>query len=480
MNKKNFISVGFEFPGDCSDYYDFDSENSLLDADIIVFLPTISSFLSYTNSQYLGKPSLSESISFTFKERVNHWRSELTEAFNCGKTIFFLLDEFQELFVDTGKRKYSGTGKNEKETILVEKTNNYNVLPFDLPVRTSKGNKMFLYKEETLLNNYWKTFAKYSSYKVIIEGEATKKLLTSKDGSVVFGAILLNNSSSGSFVLLPSLDVDDDIFLEEKKDEYYWTEEAVVFGKNLLKEFLEIDKNLKSSGAKTPRPSWVSNSEYEIEIEKKSFEQLNRIENDIKKLNVRKDLIKNKLRKETDIKNLLYENGKTLEKVVLEALKLLGFRASNYKESDSEFDVVFESPEGRFLGEVEGKDSKAINIDKLRQLEMNIHEDFSREEVNEPAKGVLFGNAYRLLPPNERDEFFTEKCKVAAGRSKTALVKTIDLFFIAKYLKQRANISFSKKCRMAIFEAEGGTIKFPEIPVSKSKNIKALEIGKNT
>lgn len=80
----------------------------------------------------------------------------------------------------------------------------------------------------------------------------------------------------------------------------------------------------------------------------------------------------------------------------------MGFRAEPFKDSNSEFDVVFESDEGRLIGEAEGKDSKAINVDKLRQLAMNIHEDLQREEVTKSAKGVLFGNGFRLSPLNER------------------------------------------------------------------------------
>ena len=63
---------------------------------------------------------------------------------------------------------------------------------------------------------------------------------------------------------------------------------------------------------------------------------------------------------------------------ILEALRLLGFQANNYKDAESEFDAVFEAPEGRFLGEAEGKDNAQVNIDKMRQLEMNIQEDFAR------------------------------------------------------------------------------------------------------
>ena len=58
-----------------------------------------------------------------------------------------------------------------------------------------------------------------------------------------------------------------------------------------------------------------------------------------------------------------------MEAATIEALSLFGFRAKPFEDAESAFDAVFESPEGRCLGEVEGKDNRSINIDKLRQLE---------------------------------------------------------------------------------------------------------------
>ena len=156
----------------------------------------------------------------------------------------------------------------------------------------------------------------------------------------------------------------------------------------------------------------------------------------------------------------------------MDALDLLGFSASPYRDSESEFDAVFESKEGRFIGEAEGKDNKAINIDKLRQLDMNIHEDLSREEVGEPAKGVLFGNAFRLKPPNERDNFFTPKCISAAKRSGVALIRTPDLFAVAKHLKSRTDKRYATACRKAILAASGTFVRFPDIPEEEVKKAK--------
>ena len=169
------------------------------------------------------------------------------------------------------------------------------------------------------------------------------------------------------------------------------------------------------------------------------------------------------LSEEVALKRLLYEKGNPLESAIRDALQIMGFEVSRFNNGESEFDVVFESTEGRLIGEAEGKDSKPINIDKLRQLEMNIHEDFAREEVNEVAKGALIGNAYRFTKPEERGEFFTEKCLVAAGRSNTALIRSIDLFVIARYLTAENDERFAKQCRRAILESTG-IVSFPFIP----------------
>ena len=95
--------------------------------------------------------------------------------------------------------------------------------------------------------------------------------------------------------------------------------------------------------------------------------------------------------------------------LVGDALRTLGFRVDKLEDRDHEFDAVFEAPEGRFIGEVEGRDQKGIAIAKLSQLERNIQEDFAREEVDAYAKGVLFGNAERLIHREERGAFLLKK-----------------------------------------------------------------------
>ncbi len=147
----------------------------------------------------------------------------------------------------------------------------------------------------------------------------------------------------------------------------------------------------------------------------------------------------------------------------------MGFRAEPFKDSNSEFDVVFESNESRLIGEAEGKDSKAINVDKLRQLAMNIHEDLQREEVTKPAKGVLFGNGFRLSPLNKRDTQFTEKCISAAQSSSTALLTTAELFRAVHTLLTNPNEDYAKSCRNAIL-AGVGVVSLPTLQGAETQN----------
>jgi hypothetical protein len=126
---------------------------------------------------------------------------------------------------------------------------------------------------------------------------------------------------------------------------------------------------------------------------------------------------------------------------------------------------VTSSPEkNRYIGETEGKDNKDINVTKFRQLVDALNADFARVEVKEKAFGILFGNAERLKEPEKRKLDFTAKCKSGAEREKIALVRTIDLFAVAKYLNENDDEKFKKECREAIHKGLGKIVVFPEIP----------------
>lgn len=461
MAKKKILTIGFSLYGEDSEFCEFNSEISLLDWDVILIQPDISEYIYRSREDFQGKPSLSDNESFKLKSKTEHWKREIKSAIEHGKIVIIFLEKLQEVFIETGEKQYSGTGKNRQTTRIVAPYSNYYILPIKLDMTNTKGKEIKLApKKSEIISMYWANFSEKSSYQVIVDGEMIPCLQT-RHGDKAVGFIINSSNSNGALIGLPNIDFSDDSFFDD--DFGKWSTEGQQFSHNFIKQIIGLDKALKQDGDLTVEPDWAKCNEFKLNSEIIYIDKLLILEEKIKKLNEDKGLILDEIKKLNKLKSLLFEKGKPLEFAILDALKILGFSVSQYEDADSEFDAVFESDEGRLIGEVEGKDNKAINIDKLRQLALNIHEDLQREEVLEPAKSVLFGNAYRLFPLNERQSPFTDKCVTAASVSSTALVFTPDLFVVAKYLKDNKNVRFSKQCRKAILNAVG-RVKFPEIP----------------
>lgn len=265
-------------------------------------------------------------------------------------------------------------------------------------------------------------------------------------------------------ILLPDIDFYSENFINEEGE---WTPEAAQFASKFTKEIVKISKNIQSTGDATPAPTWTENVKFKLDKEKLINIELIKVEEDLHQIQLKKEILLDKIKESSALRNLLFEKGKLLEHAIHLALNIIGFEVSYFDDGKSEFDAVFTSEEGRFIGEAEGRDNKPINIDKLRQIALNIHEDLRKEDVVEPAKGVLFGNPYRMLPIDERNEPFTEKCLHSAIVSSTALIFTPDLFIVAKYLHDNQNKVFAKHCRNAILK-KSGRVLFPEITKSNS------------
>lgn len=272
-----------------------------------------------------------------------------------------------------------------------------------------------------------------------------------------------SKSSAGTLVLLPDMDFSPPNFTKRKGESEVWTPAAEQFAGAFTAAVVALDKALRSSSEVTPEPPWAATKKYALAPEAELRVQLLDAERHVEEAQRKKEELVESISVATMPRSLLYEKGKPLEAAIIHALTIFGFKAEPYKESDSEFDVVFESAEGRLIGEAEGKDCKAINIDKLRQLSMNIHEDLQREEISTPAKAVLFGNGFRLQEPAARPDPFTDKCYSAASTSSTALVSTADLFLAVQYLLANSDPVYASACRAALLSTVGRVV-FPVPP----------------
>jgi hypothetical protein len=476
---RKILTVGLELASDDVTHEEFESKVSLLDWDIVLFKPQITEFISYAD-QYKGKPSLNDRQSFQLKEACEHWRREIRQAVDSGKTVIVFLPPIEEVYIDTGERQYSGTGRNRATTRIVDLYSNYNCIPAALEPTNSRGSAVKLApKGAEVLASYWADFGAHSEYQVLLSDKTGLACFLTKNGDKAVGALFRSKSSNGSLVCVPDIDFYHETFFEEDEQaedgsEVGWTAEATQFAARLIGSIVALDAALRSEGEVTPEPSWAKNPSFSLPAEEQLRAHLLEAEAQLEQAQRRKESLVEELSLAGQLRSLLYEKGKPLENAIIDALKLLGFNAEPFKEGGSEFDVVFESTEGRLIGEAEGKDSKAVNVDKLRQLTMNIHEDLQRDEVTVPAKGVLFGNGFRLSPPGDRSAPFTEKCMLAAKSSNIALVATHDLFRVAKYLSGEKNQVFAAECRKLLLDGIG-LIELPPVPEELEPDVSGAE-----
>ncbi|WP_105381422.1 hypothetical protein [Neorhizobium alkalisoli] len=466
MSKK-FVAVGFDLPSGHVEHVPFEAKASLLDWDIILFRPDIYEYLThdYSNSQFNGKLALSDAKSFQLKEACAHWRREIASATTAGKLVVVFLTEPKEVYVATGEIQTSGTGRNQKRTRIVDLISNYSSIPIAAKWTRSEGAAMSLLPSaREILSSYWKTFGPASRYYATWDKASKGTCLTTKHGGLPVGMLIPEESSGGAILLLPDIDFDDEEFFEDCAGEsIVLTSKGKKFESNLLSEILSIAKAITGSATRTAEPPWAGSEQFLLAKEFDLQRQLLVIDTEIEEANRKRSALSDELAKASGLRGLLYETGKPLEAAIIAALHVLGFSATNYQDGASEFDAVFESGEGRLLGEAEGKDNKPVNIDKLRQLSTNIHEDLLRDEVTRPAKGILFGNGYRLVEPSARPQQFTEKCVTSSESMAIGLVQTSDLFLAVHYLTDNSDEVYARECRKTMVEGTG-LIKLPSPP----------------
>jgi hypothetical protein len=455
--------VGLSLPWKNAEYVEITSKRSLADGDVIVFCPTILTEF-FTSEKYLGDPCFDDDTSFQIRQCMSHWRTEATAALSAGKTLIVILGEEEKFHLGTGRREYSGTGRNRHETRMVASATNYGMLPYTIQnLSNASGNKIKRESRLWPIESYWQIMESLSHYSVTYTvGEAVPLLKTADNTRVVASALQVH----GYFVLVPDIIFPDDLENEDEADEDgqpLWTPQAEEFSKRLEAAFFALDTERHDANAKTQPPEWLSSDAYRLAGEEKIENEIQQLSNSIEELQTEHQKKTLELDQYLKPKGLLYEKGAPLEDAVIAALRELGFDASPYRTAENEFDVVFQADGTRYLGEIEGRDDKAIHVDKISQLERNIQEDFERDDVSEHAVGVLFGNAFRLIEVEKRDASFTEKVGKAASRSGIRLVNTADLFrAIQKLRSTNDSKKFAERCRRALRDQKGKLVDFPD------------------
>jgi len=461
--EKQIFTIGYTIPTFDENYVDFYSGASLMDADILLISPDSltprGDWVSFTTSD---GGCYNVSASQTYKQKISRLRKEFEDYLGAGKNVFVLLTQKEEFQLASGV----SSERKGQNTFHTEMYNNYAFLPVGIGALTSASGKHIEFSGNPVFSDFYDKFKNNLEYQLYIENTTGAQVLfTGKEKTKILGAIF--KVKSGNLIVLPYINYDEKKFTEikgkEKKE--YWTKEATQFGKSLAKALVDIDKTLRKGGDKTPPPDWTSETDFQLAQEQVLQKNIEKKTKEIEKLILQKNELLTEINKEIMLRDLLFEKGTTLENAITSALEILGYKAENYNDGNLELDHIITSPEkDRFIGEAEGKDTSAVNIDKFRQLAVNIQEDLQRDEVENSAIGILFGNGFRLTKPSERAEQFTTKCINTAKSSNCVLVRTTDLFRVAKYAKESKDINFAKDCRNIIKNSLGKIVEFPTLP----------------
>ena len=414
---------------------------SLLDADIILYSPSFFSWRTYSSSEQLSGVSY-----MRFMDDIDHWQTEKKKAIQEGKTIFQFCSRSNPFTLNHGENNIEP----------------FDPLAFFFPCsnyRIAHGEQIRYCGNKHILRSLWEEFKSYFFFNVLFEEKefAGDAYFAPRKCSEVCGGII-KSSTNAHIVALPG------IWLKDENHSNHWgySDENIQLSIKFIECLINVDNALKASTSLTPPPTWI-NKFQTVAIEE-GRARLKKIEEEETKIKQERINAEQTLESRKIFQNLLFEKGKPLEEGVKCALKLIGFKAESYQDSDSEFDVILNSEEGTFIGEIEGKDNRPLNVRKISQLMRNIAECLDKDTSSKLLKGILFGNAYRFKNPSERDEQFTPKCIKTAKQQEIALVRTIDLFRISQYLLQeKDDQTFATKCREIIIKAKG-IVSFPPIP----------------
>ena len=443
----NIFALGCPLP-DLVTSVDMYSTQSLLDAEIILIWPTFRDLFAH-NRELRDQHNLSEQLYPKVANAVQHWTTELRQALEVGSTALVMLPDYRRFF-------------HQHRAVAT----NYDFLPFRLVTTKSNGKSMSLMAGDNPLRPVWDTLADLCEYQVYINSaEPLKPLVSTSKGSQLVGGIH-TTEGGGTLVVLPWIEPPSQR-VDSRDGIMRWFDAEIEQTRVIAQVALAINEAIKAPITMTQMPDWASQDAFSTSKERELTNEKSKTSAQISELEQQLRTLEDDIKEASVFKQLLFEQGAPLEDAVHRAMEVLGFTTSRYRQDNSEFDIVLEETKTgqRFLGEVEGRDNHAIAVGKIRQLALNVLEDFEREEVTTFAKPILLGNAYRLLAPEARPaEQFTPKCVEIAKLIDATLVRTVNLFHVVQTLIDHPNSSYAASCRQAILDARGREVVFPSAP----------------
>lgn len=413
--KIGFLACDTEYEHRNMNYIGFSGSNTILEYDMIIIeLEWL--FSTYaTDGNYNGILKLTPFNSTQILEDMKKRKIELLEFLNSGKPVIVLNGNDNYRIRYTGEKTYSGTGRNTRVTNMVTDIHPTELLPTTIKPLKLEGNEVGLKckKIEDFYKKYVDDF-KYLTVYDNVEKSETLLCIKNTEKTVAF----FKKIKSGILLFLPSLNFDK--MTKEK-------------GQRIEKQYFEDIYNLANT----------LNSEEDIllpEFSKQYFlpneeDMINNIEAEKTKI---EELKKSIEEKEKQLKSIQEEkviftgSGTTLEKLIVDELKQIGFQILKYDENSKDEDIVIAYNDKVAVVEVKGVDGSASEKHTSQTVKWKSMYHIEHDVL---PKGFLVVNAFKDRELEKRQDYFPNQMLKYATQQEICLLTTLQLFNIKCYLK---------------------------------------------
>lgn len=407
----------------------FNSDESVFDFDVVIWDPLYSIRNYHSYSTYRSLPSLTEDSSVRLLSDIKRRKAEFADFIDSGRDFIVIARSPQRAYFDTGKREYSGTGRNRTATRIVEEVTIQSALPIPSLSFTQAGGTRADLVGDGPLQRLLRKYKEHIRYSATVGGDIGVEIAR-VSGTTKTLACLVSRPSGGHVLVLPSMSfaavdgtdpgADED---EDEDGDEGWTDDAPEFFETLLDALRDM-----SGERSVSRPSWSRSfaTGRQRTLRAEATSALTAVEEARAALTTAQQAVDR-----AEIADQLYlGTGRTLELQVKEVLELLGGVVTEPEAGRDDWRVEF--PEGAAVVEVKGV-SKSAAEKHAAQLEKWIANHY--EETGVQPKGLLIVNTWRDTPLDERTEsdFPDQMLKYSTSREH-CLITGLQLFLIREEL----------------------------------------------
>jgi len=309
------LSLGYEFGFDHPSVEEstFRSGDSLFDFDVILWEPdSLIWEYSMEENNYRGCINLDDNDSVRLVEDIKRVKTEMAEMLKLGRTIIIFTPEPEKYYIDTGKREYSGTGRNRKTTRIVDDVDLTDFLPIG-NIKTIKASGFQVeFRGKEPFDLFWRVNNEYLSYRAYFEKPIGIPLFYIKGTQKIIGSFI--NIEKGNLIFIPNFLIDYE--LDENED-------FAQIGNKFIDSIIELVNNLNKSTGDFKPSTWCSN--YLLPGELKEKDKLKKLENILSILKTKISDQKNSIAELEEYKILFSGDGRALEIEVGRIFSELGF-----------------------------------------------------------------------------------------------------------------------------------------------------------